>query len=311
MFRTTSLAIAVLLIASPAGAFGTATVGGEEGQLDVNAHFGWDFGELQPTERPETFQTADTKRMSWGAGYAVGDVGPLHDFYFRLEGTYYAATDEAVENEDDVLPVGRRFFGSDRGGWVTAILATNFIHEERFSFGIWLQGSVPIDVHLAKLGNPNIHYGGGGLLTTVHLTDPTAVVRFGYSGRLFLGSGAYDGDFQDNAAVALTNLFQLEASRWLLPWRIGVAFGPYFEGDLNQHVDATYYAAYGSVDPDLVAGDRIRAMRFAIAVLPWFRVTDHTAVEVGYVHELFGYDTRATQVLTAGVRGGFEIVDAE
>jgi hypothetical protein len=315
MLRTTSgcLAVAVTLsLTTPSAAdtLGT-TLGGDEGELDVNSHFGWEFGDIEPTEREETFQTADIKSMTWGAGYTVGDVGPLEDFYFRLEGTYFAATDEAVENEEDVLPVGHRFFGADRGGLVTAILATNFVHEPRFSFGVWLQGTVPIDVDLQKFAEPDFHYGGGGTAVQVFLTDPEKLFRLAWAGRLFFGSGAYDGDFQQNAAVAMTNLFYLEASRWLLPWRIGVGVGPYFEGDLDEHVNAVYYASYASVDPDLVAGDRVRAMRLDIAVLPYFRVTDRTTVEIGYVHRLFGYDARSTRMLTAGVRGSFELIEVD
>jgi hypothetical protein len=39
-----------------------------------------------------------------------------------------------------------------------------------------------------------------------------------------------------NPAVAVTSLFALEARRWLLPWKAGVLFGPYFEGDLGERL---------------------------------------------------------------------------
>mgnify|MGYP006969543799 CR=1 FL=1 len=137
------------------------------------------------------------------------------------------------------------------------------------------------------------------------LTDPTKLVRLAYAGRIFVGSGAYDGTYQQNAAIVLTQLLYLALARWLPPWRIGVGVGPYFEGDINEHTNQVYNSAYGSVSPDLVDGDRNRSMRFAIAVLPYIRITDHAALELGYVQKLFGYDPPATQFWTGGLRASF------
>lgn len=308
MRRTLSLPMTATLALSTtatAHAFENASVGGKEGEIDVSAHFIGEFGKVEPTERPSTWQSANIKRLQLGAGYTIGDVGPLKDFYVRLEGGYYSAAPEAVERDDDDLPQGYEFFGQDRGGFVTATVATNFVHEPRFTFGLFVQGTVPIDVELEKFSNIHVHYAGGGSTLGVFLTEPDKLVRLGYHSRILFGSGAYDGDFQHNAAIALTNLFSLEFERWLLPWRIGVSVGPYFEGDLNEHLNAVYNRAYGNVSPDLIAGDRVRAMRFAVAVLPFIRITDHAAVELGYVQTLFGYDAQATQYWTGGVRAQF------
>ncbi|MCA9619346.1 MAG: hypothetical protein KC731_09990 [Myxococcales bacterium] len=301
----TAVFVAAALAPPRAEAFVNVTVGGHEGEIDVNAHFIGEFGRIEPTERPSTFQSANIKILNVGAGYTIGSVGPFQDFYLRLDGSYYIAKEEAVEDPADDLPVGYRFFGEDKGGYVTATIATNFVHEPRYSFGAFLQGTVPIDVDLQKFGNVRIHYAAGGTTLGVFITDPTKVVRFAFNNRLFFGSGAYNDSGQINANVAITNLFVLEFARWLLPWRAGISFGPYFDGDLNEHINATYYRAYGNVSPDLVAGDRIRMMRFALMVLPYFRVTDHAAVELGYVQKLFGYDTPATQFFTGGVRASF------
>ncbi len=298
------LAIA-LSSSADALAFINASVGGHEGEIDVSAHFIGEFGQVEPTERPSTWQSANVKIIQLGAGYTIGKVGPLEDFYVRVEGGYYTAAEERVERDDDDLPQGYKFFGQDRGGFVTATVATNFVHEPRFAFGVFLQGTVPIDVDLQKFSNVHIHYVGGGSQLGVFLTDPTKLVRLAYSSRIFLGSGAYDGEYQHNASIALTNLFVLEFARWLLPWRAGISVGPYFEGDLDEHINAVYNRAYGAVSPDLIAGDRVRAMRFAIAILPYIRITDHAAIELGYVQKLFGYDPPATRFFTGGVRAQF------
>lgn len=305
--RASALAVVAALTLAPAtaDAFINVSVGGHEGEIDINAHFIGEFGKVEPTERPSTFQSADIKILNVGAGYTIGKVGPFQDFYVRLDGFYYIAAEESVERPDDDLPVGYPFFGQDKGGYVTATVATNFVHEARYAFGGFVQGTVPIDVDLEKFATVRLHYVAGGTTLGVFITDPTKVVRFAYANRLFFGSGAYDGDFQQNANVAFTNLFVLEFARWLLPWRAGLSFGPYVDGDLNEHVNGVYNRAYASVTPDLVAGDRIRMFRFAVMVLPYFRVTDHAAVELGWVQKIFGYDTPATQFWTAGVRTTF------
>ena len=297
--KTIVTLVALSLLSSTSEAFINASVGGHEGEIDINAHFIGEFGKVEPTERPTTFQSANVKILQMGAGYTIGKVGPLEDFYVRLEGGYYIAAEEKVEDPNDDLPVGFKFFDQDKGGFVTATISTNFVHENRFAFGVFLQGTVPIDVNFQKFSNVHLHYVAGGANVGVFITDPTKVARLAYAGRIFVGSGAYDGDFQHNAAIALTQLFVLEFSRWLLPWRMGIGFGPYFEGDLNEHVNQVYNQAYGSVTPDFTNGDRVRAMRFAVAVLPYFRITNHAALELGYVQKLFGYDPPATQFFTA------------
>jgi hypothetical protein len=46
-------------------------------------------------------------------------------------------------------------------------------------------------------------------------------------------------------------------------------------------------------------------MRLSVAVLPYFWITNHAAIELGYVQQLFGYDAPATQFWSAGVRAIF------
>ena len=310
------LASAALTHSSTTDAFVAISVGGHEGEIDTNAHFIGEFGTVEPTERPTTFHPANIKILNLGAGYTVGNVGPLQDLYLRVEGAYYTAGAEVISNpDDDLLKDGGAIgltpgkpvtvFEQDTGGYVTATLAANLIHEARFSFGLFVQGTIPVEVDFEKFSNVHLHYVGGGATVGVFLTDPTKLVRLGYASRIFVGSGMYQDGGQHNAAVALTNLFALEFSRWVLPWRMGLLAGPYFEGDLNEHVNDGYHDLYRSIDPDLVAGDRVRAMRFAVAVLPYIRITNHAALEFGYVQKLFGYDARATQFWSGGVRTTF------
>ncbi len=287
-----------------ARAFQNAALGGEEGEIDVNAQFVGAFGNTEPTERRTTWQDADIKVFNVGAGYTIGALGPLTEFYVRLDGAYFIAGEEIIDNPEDEL-FGTRVFGEDRGGFVTGTIATNFVHHPRYTFGAFLQGTVPIDVDFQKFTSVRLHYVAGGTTLGVFLTDPDKLARLSFHNRLFFGSGAYDGDAQHNAAVAMTNLFGLEFARWLLPWRVGLRVGPYFEGDLNEHVNRGYHDAYARLSEDLVEGDRIRAMRFSIAVLPYFHITDHAALELGYVQQLFGYDAQATQLWSAGVRVTF------
>ncbi len=135
----------------------------------------------------------------------------------------------------------------------------------------------------------------------------------GYESTIFFGSGTFPFGKQQNPVVALTNLFHVHAERWLLPWRVGLKFGPYVEGDLKQRFDERYDAAYSPVSlpqPGAVAtqqNDRVRQIRFATALLPYFLVTPRLAIEAGYIQKYFGYDARATYAVYAGVRGLFEL----
>ena len=312
----TLCAAAALLTVIDAEAFVASSVGGHEGEIDMNATFIGEFGKVEPTERPTTWQKANIKILNFGAGYTIGKLGPLEDFYVRVEGAYYNAAAEVIDNpDDDLLKDGGAIgltpgqpvevYGADRGGYVTATIAANLVHETRFSFGLFLQGTVPIDVNFQKFSNVHLHYVGGGATIGVFITEPTKLVRLAYASRTFVGSGAYKDGYQHNASVAMTNLFVVEFARWALPWRMGVMAGPYFEGDLNEHVNRGYNDLYRKLDPDLVNGDRVRAMRFAIAVLPYFRITNNAALELGYVQKLFGYDPPATQFWTGGVRATF------
>ncbi len=299
--------LAMVTLGMPNVAFAMPPVltGGHEGEIDVNAHFRGAFGQVEPTERPTTFQSADIKTMSGGFGYTLGELGPLEDFYLRVGGSYSTAAAEAVESGEDDLPVGTKFYEQDRGGTITAQVSTNLVHESNFTFGLFVQGTVPFGVDFAKFSNAHIHYVGGGTHISVFLTNPAKLIRLSYTSQIFLGSGAYQDDAQHNATIALTNLFALETAWWALPWRMGVSFGPYVEADLNEHASMAYQVAYSSVTPDLVTGERVRAMSLSFAVLPFFHVTDHAVVEGGFVQELFGYDAEATQIWTGGVRAMF------
>jgi hypothetical protein len=307
--RLSGLAFALALSLSGGAALAQQNVGaphgGEEGVIDINAHFVAELGKLEPSQRETTWQDADIKIFNIGAGYTVGAVGPLSDFYARLEGGFYISAEEEVEDPRDDLPLGTSFYSEDTGGYVSGMLAANFVHEPRYTFGAFLTGTVPIDVELAKFSNVRLHYVGGGFDVGVFITDPTKLVRLTYGGRLFVGSGAFDGDFQHNAAISLSNLFSLEFARWILPWRVGVAFGPYFEADLNEHIDRSYHDAYARVTPDFVEGDAVRAMRFAMAVMPFIRVTDHATLELAWVQNIVAYDAAYNRIFSGGVRIAF------
>lgn len=297
----------MLALAAPAAAEPVPwpTLGGREGTFDLNTTFYGLFGKVEPTPRESTWQTANVKLVDVGAGYSIGRLGPFHDCYVRVDGGYFTTHAESVESSADDLPVGHLFYPQDRGGFVRGFVSTNLIKKPRYGFGLFLQGTAPIRANLAKFSSAHFHWVGGGTMFEVALTDPTELIHLHYSARFFVGSGAYADDAQHNAQAQLTNLLRLEASRWLLPFPIGLMVGPHFEGDINKHVDKAYQAAYDVVSPDLVNGQEVRSLAFALAVMPYIHITRHAALELGYQHTLFGTFLQFTQQWTAGFRSMF------
>ena len=303
--RRALLAMTILTAPGSAAAFEYPTVGGHEGEIDVEARFEGHLGELHPTSRPTTHQPADIKVFATGAGVTFGNLGPFLDLHLRLDGGYLIAGPEAVTRADDDLPIGTVFHPSDRGGWVRATVGANLVHTPRLAFGAFIEGTVPIDVDLAKFSNLRLHYAGGGTRLGVHLTDPGGLLRLTSLSRLFVGTGTFAGAAQQNAQAELESLVYLDLLRWVLPWRAGVGVGPRFAADLNSHVNDAYRQAYGTVSPDLVAGDRVQQQQLAGVVRAYLFVTPHAALEGSFDGQISGEDARATRRFTAALRVAF------
>jgi hypothetical protein len=324
----TLLSIAsAIAFARPADAFVPIPVGGHPGELDLNAQVTTERGKTEPNENQKSFMHP----KSWfeyklGAGYTWGHFGPLQFFSTRLEATYY--TTPAERNDPGEWPVGApgssppgtiapectagarylgggecEFYPEDQGTLVSGTVSFALIHDPKFALGFYLRGTVPFAMNLEKFGNPRMDYLAGGWQLGVELDS-----WLGYEVAFFLGSGTRPLSKEQNGAVAVTNLFHFHAERWILPWKAGVKVGPYVEGDINERFDERYDRAYSPVElpqggaPPRQQRDRIRAARFAVALLPYFLVTDSVSVELGYIQKFFGYDARATQAYFLGVR---------
>ncbi len=306
------LACAAWCWTESAEAFVSVPVGGHPGELDAFVRVGYEFGLIEPTENKASWQKAKWLLYQFGSGYTIGTVGPFQDFFVRLDHTLYDVPAETSADEDRVDPelpgparcIARQlpggvceFHPSDRGWLITPSIGANLIHEATHSFGLFLQGTIPIGVQHGKWVLPRVDYVAGGTQTGVHLTS-----WFGFSNRIYVGSGDFGGDEGQNAAVAITTLLHFDSPRFAdRVLKMGIATGPYFEGDLTQRVDEAYDAAYTPGYEDGVR-DRIRAMKFALAVAPYVQITDHFAVELGYVHKFFGYDAVATMFFFGGIR---------
>jgi hypothetical protein len=309
-----SLLAAASLFAASAHAFVTAPVGGHPGEVDARVLVGFERGKVEPNEYQGSWQKADWNVFVVGGGYTIGKVGPFQDFYVRMDHTFYSSPAESNADEvrvgsfeqsrvsagkclGKVLGEGLCQFHEDDDGWlITPQVGANLVHEATHSFGVFLQGTIPVGVNFAKLTIPRVDYVAGGTTLGVHVTP-----WFGYVSRIYLGSGAFGRDKTQNAAIAVTSLFNFEARKWLLPWKAGVFVGPYFEGDLTERFDERYDAAYSPPDRP----DRIRSMKFGLALLPYMRITEHGALSLGYVQKLFGYDAPATQFWYAEASAAF------
>ena len=318
----------VALTASPAAsAFVATPVGGRPGELDLYLQLLTERGKTEPNENTASFM----KPTEWfegtlGAGYTWGHFGPLQFFSTRLELTYFSTP--AERNDPDEWFVGAEgsspagtlspectngatylgggrceFYAADQGSIVTGSVSFALVHDPKFALGLFLKAQVPLAMDREKFGNPRYDAFGLGSQGGVQLTD-----WLRYESAIYVGTGSRPFGTEQNGALALNNVFHFHAERWLLPWKAGVKVGPYVEGDINERYDRRYDRAYSPVRTAPGGGlqqqkDRIRAVRFATVLLPYFLVTEHLSVELGYIQKFFGYDARATQVYFVGFRG--------
>ncbi|MEI9953602.1 MAG: hypothetical protein WDO74_32625 [Pseudomonadota bacterium] len=319
-------------VAARASAFVTMPVGGHAGELDVEARVTAERGTSEPNENTASIVKArGFYEAKLGVGYTFGTVGPLQLLSFRLEGTWFRSPEE--KNDPSRWIVGSpgsgsaapgagecragarylgngvcQFYPADRGALLSGSASFAAIHEAGFALSFFVRGTVPIDMDLKKFEASRLDYFAGGSTVGLELR-----AWLGYESSIFFGSGTFPFGKQQNPVVAVTNLFHVHAERWIFPWRAGIKFGPYVEGDLRQRFDERYDAAYSPVSlpqPGAVAAqqnDRVRQIRFATALLPYFLVTPRLAVEAGYIQKFFGYDARATYAVYLGLRGLFEL----
>lgn len=321
--------LGVLASNGEASAFVSTPVGGRPGELDVNAQLTLERGKLEPNENQASYRkVTGWQEYKLGVGYTWGHYGPIEFFSTRLEATYFTTPEETNDpGEWFIQPEGSstgaqiqpectagaqylgnglcRFYDKDDGTILSATISGAVIHDPKYALGLFLKFSAPIGMDLEKFGNPRMDYFAFGWQGGVELTNWLA-----YESTLYLGLGTRPFSKEKNGSVALGNLFHVKARQWLLPWKAGFKLGPYVEGDINERFDERYDRAYSpQVLPqpgDSEARqhqDRIRSARFALAMLPYFLVTEHLAVEAGYIQKFFGYDAPATQAYFVGLRG--------
>ena len=277
----------------------------EEGEIDTSVLVSALWGDARPGERESGWMEANTEVLELGVGYNAGSVGPLEDFYVRVEGAYFTSAQETVERSGGPLPRGYLFHPADNGGWISALVSSKMVSEPRWSFGLFASGTIPLHVDLDKFSGPHLHYFGGGSTFDAYLTDPAGVASIALSTRLFLGSGAWADDDQHNASISSTTLVELRFARWVLPWRVGLRAGPYLEADVNEHVDRAYAAAYVAPGNGRDDGAPMRETRLALALMPYLEITHHAVIELGFVQTLTGYDLPYTQRWMGGLRSRF------
>ncbi len=301
--RPAAVAFVLLLAATPSAALIPTPVGGHAGEFDLNFRASFERGKVEPNENVDSFQAARWNVYALGIGYTLGDWGPLQDSFLRVEGAYVVTPSE--RNEHGPVPPANclgtvldathcEFYPEDNGGTLTLAVGANLVHGPQHSFGFFLQGTLPIELNLDKFVTLRVDNLAGGVQTGVQLTP-----LLSFESRLYLGSGTFTK--QQNATLALTNLFGLTVRRSILPWKAGLKFGTYVDGDLSERFDDRYDAAFSAPG----RRDRIRMLRVATVIAPYFQVTEQAAIELSYVQKLFGYDTPATQFYTLGARVAF------
>ncbi len=273
----------VALLAPSVSAFVPSPVGGRAGQLDVAARVTLERGLIEPNENQASWQDANWEVYTLDAGYSFGDVGGLRDVFARIDVSFFDSPAERVG--------GQTFAEHDSGVLVGLTAGLNLIHVPDFAWGLFVRGTVPIDVNLDKFANPRVDYLALGSQVGVRLTP-----HLSYEALLYLGTGPFG---PQNATVALQNVFGLEA-RPSASWKFGTKLGTYFDGDLTERFDDAYDEAFSPGYPD--QRDRIRMMRFGLVIAPYIAFDDRYSLEFNAILKLFGFDAPATQVYQATLR---------
>ncbi|MSP25333.1 MAG: hypothetical protein EXR75_09250 [Myxococcales bacterium] len=281
------------------------TLGRHEGEIDLDVSFTSAFGDIAPSPRVATFTDADVRVLSVGAGYNVGRVGPLAATYVRVELGSFSTAEERLGLPLDARPAGFVVNASSRGAFLRGSTAAALISGPRVSFALLLDGTIPIGAELGNFSSHHLDWLAGGTNLDVVLTDPDALVHLEYRARFKVGSGVYADDAQHNARASLTNLLRIEAERWLLPWPVGASVGPQFSGDLNEHANLAHAALAADRDPSVIAGDSTRRLSVDVALMPYVHLTEHAALELAYVHTLFGENLPWTRQWSASLRTTF------
>lgn len=306
-----ALRLGFLLIttASPSAALIPIPVGGHPKEADVFARVTLERGLVEPNESKASFQPARWEMLTVGGGYGLGDFGPFQDLALRLEVTGYRSPAEVNDPSKGTVAVPScagqvtgpglcQFHPADRGAFVTPSLSTSLIHTGNFAFGVFLVGNIPVGVNYEKFVLPRIDYVGGGFRAGAEFTS-----WFAFETSFYVGSGSAGQHTKQNGTFAATQLLHFRTERLGTSpfFRAGVKVGPYVDGDLiGERTDAFYDRAYTAGYP--ARADRIRMFRFAASVFPYVQMNDKVSLELGYVQKLFGYDTPATQFLSAAVR---------
>ncbi|MBI4955082.1 MAG: hypothetical protein HY908_23875 [Myxococcales bacterium] len=260
---------------------------------------GWDwgteltvgYGDFEAASATGATGSAAVRELGLGAGYCLGDVGPVSQLYLRLEGGYVSAAEETLE----ATPIGTyTFHAADRAGLVRAHASARLLDQADHHFGVWLAATAPLDLDVAKLSHARLHYAAGGVELGVALAPAV-----GWRAGLEVGSGAYRKGAQQNPMLGARTALELTTPEWLVPWQSGLALGLRFEADLVGHVDRQYAAAWG----DELA--RVQGLGAWLELRPYFRLTDHAAVELGYAHRLAGRNASHTRELSVAVRGAY------
>ncbi len=278
------LAVLTCFVSIDSMALVSSPVSAGDGRWNVELRSTLERGKIEPNENKASYQSAeiDVHQLSITKGLENTSYGSDH--FARVDLKYLKSGEERVG--------GQIFYGVDTGSVATLSYGFNFVHDPKYTSGIYLSVSPVTNFNKEKFSVPRVDLWSIGFRTSAELSDKVYI-----EDSIHYGSGIPG---EQNSYLAFTHLFALRLDT-IVGLPLTLKWGPYAELDTSERTDSQYDAAFSPSG----TSDRIRSMKVGVVSSVEFALTKQSYGTVTYVQKLGGYDAPATNAFSLAIGMNF------